>query len=69
MQNRRRLNFTISQDFAGELDSSEQNTGFYIDSKSFGLETFAGTEISMYIYAQDVGADRDSCSLLDRADN
>lgn len=48
----------ISQDFAGELDSSEQNTGFYIDAESLGLDTFSGTEISLYVYAQDVGADR-----------
>ncbi|MBQ8567837.1 MAG: hypothetical protein IJ446_01305 [Oscillospiraceae bacterium] len=47
----------ISQDFAGSLTSGAEASGFYFNADTFGLESFAGTELSFYVYAEATGAD------------
>lgn len=47
----------ISQNFSGSLASGAEASGFYFNADTFGLESFAGTELSFYVYAEATGAD------------
>lgn len=55
---RTNASLSITQDFSGVLEKGQNNTGFYITASNFGLETFAGTEITAYVYALNSGADK-----------
>lgn len=44
----------VSQDFKGR---NESMSGFYFTADTFGLETFAGSTIELYVYAPETGAD------------